>query len=132
MGTLVLSTATHDTAPNYAVTAPLAAAVVVGDGELGVFIGANLTDRVEAYDGILRCLHALREAHWPNPVTTELSAAMYTVGTHTLAVSNGAAPVLTENAVAVLRGLDYAPAGSSSSAHVRRMAGTYLEAKKAA
>lgn len=130
MGVLVKATANHNTRPNYVVSDP--PVVAVADGELAIWIGANLTDRVEAYNLVLRCLQALREAHWPEPITGEVSAARFAPTTGTIVVTNGTIPAMDANNAAVIRGFEFSTAGSSSSAHVRRMLGVYLEAQKAA
>lgn len=130
MGVLVKAVANHNTRPNYTVTDP--PAVSVADGEFAIWIGENLVNRVEAYNWVLRCLYALREAHWPEPITAEVSAATFVPATQVLTVTNGALPAITANNVAVVRGFEFSTAGSSSSAHVRRMLGVYLEAQKAA
>lgn len=132
MGLEITSTTRADTKPTYTSATTAAASVAVADGEFACFVGATVGTNLEAFNGLIRCANALREADWPNPVTLELSSAMYDTKTGILTVANGAAPTLTEDVVAVLRGLDYAPAGFSCSAHVRRMAEVYLEADKAA
>ena len=127
MGTLVTAAAKEDTKEAYPVESPAAAAVAVADGELAVFVGANQDPQAIMGAGFQKCLQAIREAHWPNPVTTEFSAAVYTITTGTLAVSNGAHPTLTENDVAILQGLDFNTAGSSNSGHCHRLFETALE-----
>ena len=132
MGTQVTAVDDSNTKPNYAVTTPLAAAVAVADGEFAVFVGSAVGSQIEAHNGIIQCIQALREAGWPNPITLELSYAVYDTVLHQLTVGNGAAPVLTENDVAVMQGLDFTAGGKSNSAHGRRMAELYLETVKAA
>lgn len=127
MGTLVKATAKHDTKPNYSIATVAAGSVTVADGEFALFVGANQDPQTIMNAGKQKCLQALREAHWPNPVTTQLSAAVYKITTGTLAVTNGVAPTLTEDDVAVLQGLDFNVAGSSNSAHVHRLFEMALE-----
>ena len=111
MGTLVKATADHNTKPNYAVTTPLAGAVAVADGEFAVFVGSTVGSQLEAYNGIEKCMEALREAGWPNPITSQLSYAHYDTVQHDITVGNGVAPTLTEDMVAVLQGLDFTVEG---------------------
>jgi hypothetical protein len=133
MGLEITSTSRADTKPNYTVATTAAASVVVADGELVVFVGSTVQTQVEANNGILQCIQALREIQWPNPATTTFASAVYDTKTNVLTVEpGGALPTLTEDVVALIRGLDYSPAGCSSSAHGRRMIEMYLEDDKAA
>lgn len=127
MGTLVKSTAKEDTKDAYALTSPAAAAVAVADGELAVFVGANQDPQTIMAAGFQKCLQALRDAHWPNPVTLQLSAAVYKITTGVLSVTNGAAPTLTEDDVAILQGLDFNYAGSSNSGACHKLFEVALE-----
>ena len=127
MGTKVLAAADHNTKPNYVVSTVVAASVAITDGQLALWIGATIGSQLEAYNGLLQCSQALREASWPNPVTSEFSAAAVDTKTGVLTLSNGAAQTFTEDQVAVMQGLDFTPAGVSNSAHVRRMQEKWLE-----
>jgi hypothetical protein len=127
MGTLVTAAAKEDTKEAFTVESPLAAAVAVADGELAVFVGANQDPQTIMNAGFQKCLNALRDAGWPNPVTLEFSAAKYTITTGTLVVSNGAHPTLTENDVAIVQGLDFNYGGSSNSGKCHRLFETALE-----
>lgn len=128
MGTLVTSKKVADTKPQYAVETVAAAAVAVVDGELAVFIGTVALSQVAKINGIIKeCRQALREAKWPNPVTLEFSAAVYTVTTGALAVTNGAHPTLTENDVAVIQGFDFSRDHYSNSTTVVRLTEKGLE-----
>jgi len=133
MGLEITSTSRTDTKPNYTVATTVAASVAVADGELVVFIGATIQTQLEANNGVLQCIQALRENDWPNPTTLQFASAMYDTKTNILTVATDAVlPTLTEDVVAVIKGLDYSPAGVSSSAHGRRMLEMYLEDDKAA
>jgi hypothetical protein len=132
MGTLVTSTSQADSKSGFVVTTPLAASVVVADGSLASWVGATVSTNVESYNGLGTCKEKLREAGWPNPVTAELSAAVFNTKTQVLTVTNGIAPTLTEDDVAVLQGLDYTPAGVSNSPRAQAMSELWLEIDKVA
>lgn len=133
MGTQVTADDRSNTKPNYTVATVAFGAVAIVDGEFAVWVGDSVSTNVEAYNGLLKCVQALREAHWPNPLTTTFNSAKYSTTTHTLTVALGAAlPTVAETDVVVLQGLDFTPAGVTNSPHVRRMAEMYLESDKAA
>jgi hypothetical protein len=127
MGTKVLAAADHNTKPNYVVSTVVAASMAVIDGQFAVWIGATVITQLDAYNGLLQCAQALREADWPNPITTEFSTAAYDTQTGILTLTNGAAQTITEDQVAVVQGLDFTQGGDSNSPHVRRMQESWLE-----
>jgi hypothetical protein len=127
MGTLVTAAAKEATKPQYTVETVLAGSVAVLDGEFAVFIGANQDPQTIMNAGKQKCLQALREAHWPNPVTLEFSTASYDITTGSLTLSNGAAQTLTEDDVAIIQGFDFNRAESSNSGHVHRLFEAGLE-----
>ena len=127
MGTKVLAAADHNTKPNYVVSTVVAASMAVLDGEFAIWIGATVITELDAYNGLLRCSQALREAGWPNPVTLEFSAAAFDTQTGILTVTNGAVQTFTEDQVVVTQGLDFTQGGDSNSPHVRRMQELWLE-----
>jgi hypothetical protein len=133
MGLEITSTARSQSKPQYTVATTAAASVAVADGELVVFVGTTVQTNVEAFNGIGVCVDALREKGWPNPTTLQFASAMYDTHTKTLTVvEDGALPTLTENVVAVIRGIGYTGPGQSCSKYVIRMAELYLENSKAA
>ena len=133
MGLEITSTARSQSKPQYALATTAAGSVVVADGELVVFVGTNVQTNVEAWNGISTCTDALRDNGWPNPTTLQFASAMFDTKTQTLTfVADGAAPTLTEDVVAVIRGLNYTGPGQSCSKYVKRMAELYLESDKAA
>jgi hypothetical protein len=133
MGTLVTATANHNTKSNYATATVAAGAVSVAQVTLGLFVGTATGAPLEAYNGLLRCAAALREAGSPNPDSAwKVSAAVYDCVAHQLAVSNGDPPTLAETDVAVIQGMDFTTGGDSNVSHVRRMAEHFLESAKAA
>jgi hypothetical protein len=127
MGTSVIAALDGDTKPNYTVATVVAGSFVVADTEFGIFVGNAVQSQLEAFNGLEMCKHALRDAGWPNPVTTEKSAAVYDTATNTLAVTNGAPPTVAEDDVAIFQGLDFTQAGDSNSGHATRMAEQWLE-----
>ena len=127
MGTKVLAAAKENTKPNYVVSTVVAGSMAVLDGEFAIWIGATASTQLESYNDLLQCSQALREAGWPNPVTTEFSTAALDTKTGVLTVTNGTAQVLTEDQVAVVQGFDFSFPHESNSAHVRRMQESWLE-----
>ena len=127
MGTLVTAAAKEDTKPAFTLETVAAGSVAVADGELAVFVGENQDPQTIMNAGFDKCLEALRDAHWPNPVTTENSAAVYKITTGILTVTNDAPPTLTEDDVAILQGLDFNYAGSSNSGTCHRLFEVILE-----
>ena len=127
MGTKVLAAADHNTKPNYVVSTVTAALMAVLDGEFAVWIGATVSTQLETYNGLLQCSQALREADWPNPVTSEFSTAAYDTRTGILTVTNGAVQTFTEDQVVVTQGFDFTKPADSNSPHVRRMQELWLE-----
>ena len=128
MGTLVTSASKTDTKPNMTVATVAAGSVVPVDGSFYVFIGSTATPQLVSHIGVAdKCKDALREAGWPNPVTTEFSAAVFDTLTNSVTVTNGAAPTLLETDVAVIQGLDYNYAGSSNTGKTQRMVELYME-----
>jgi len=127
MGTKVLAAADHNTKPNYVVSTVVAGSMAILDGQFAVFIGATIATQLEAYNGLLQCSQALREADWPNPVTLEFSTAAYDTRTGILTVSNGAVQTFTEDQVVVTQGFHFTQPADSNSAHVRRMQELWLE-----
>lgn len=121
MGTLVLSASRADTKPNYVVSTVAFGSVAVADGELGVFIGANVAPQVSNYNGLGYCLDTLKETYWPDPGTGVTSDAIYDV------VTRLDTDTLSENTVAIIKGSGYSPAGVSQTAHANRMLERWLE-----
>lgn len=133
MGLEITSTSRAQSKPQYTVATTAAASVAVADGELVVFVGSTIQTPVEAFNGIDNCTAALRDNDWPNPVTTQFASAMFDTKTKVLTfVADGALPTLTEDVVAVIRGLDYTGPGESCSKYTIRMAELFLENNKAA
>jgi hypothetical protein len=133
MGLEITSTSRSQSKPQYTVATTAAASVAVADGELVVFVGSTVQTNVEAFNGIGVCVAALRENDWPNPTTLQFASAMFDTKTKVLTVQpDGVLPTLTEDVVAVIRGLDYTGPAESCSKYVSRMAELYLENSKAA
>ena len=131
MGTLVTIADSTDSKSQYTVATVAAGSVAPADGNLYLFVGASISSPLEAFNGaVSQCLQALREAHYPNPVTTQFSSAVFDTITGVLTVANGAAPTLAEDEVAILQGLDFAREGDSISRHIKRAAEAYLEEMK--
>lgn len=123
MGTQVLAAADSNTKPNYVVSTVAFGSVAIGDGELAVFVGANIVDQVEAYNGLTKkALQAIREAAWPNPASLSVTESIYDV------IAKASTDTLSEDTVAIILGSGFTTvSGASSSAHVRRMAELWLE-----
>jgi hypothetical protein len=128
MGFQVTAADKSNTKPNYTAAIVVAASVAIVDGEFAVWVGDAITAQVDAYNGLLQCSQALREAGWDNPATTVFNSAVYNTKTGLLTLALGAVlPTLGEADVCVLQGLDFSYAHESNSAHVRRMQETWLE-----
>jgi len=121
MGTLVTSTASYQTKPQYTVETVAFGLVAVADGEFASFIGADISAQVVAWDGLETCKEALRETGWPNPTTGVVVEAIYDTVTQSLT------DTLSETCVAVIKGSDYKPAGFSCSPDAMREAEKWLE-----
>jgi hypothetical protein len=134
MGTQVTAALKSDTKPNYTVATVVAASVAIVDEEFAIWAGDTIASQLEAYNGLLQCSQALREAGWLNPTTLQFASAAYNTVTGVLTLDlDGALPTLAETDVCVLQGLDFAYDHESNSAHVRRMQESWLEgAAKAA
>ena len=133
MGLEITSTSRAQSKPQYTVATTAAASVAVADGELVVFVGSTVQTQLEAFNGLDTCTEALRDNDWPNPTTLQFASAMFDTKTKILTfVADGALPTLTEDVVAVIRGLDYTGPAESCSKYTIRMAEIYLEQSKAA
>ena len=134
MGTQVTADDKGNTKPNYTVATVAAASVASVDGEFAVWAGDAPASELEAYNGLLQCSQALREAGWPIPTTLQFVSAAYNTVTGVLTVDlDGVLPTLAETDVCVLQGLGFSFVHESNSPHVRRMQESWLEgAAKAA
>jgi hypothetical protein len=122
MGTQVLAAADHNTKPNYVVSTVAAGSVVVADGEFALFVGANATVQLNAFNGaVAHCRQALREAGWQNPTTGVVVEAIYDV------ITQQSTDTITEDTVALIQGFDFTKVGDSNSAHGKAMMELYLE-----